>query len=311
MNLPIHLIYAGGTFGCHGTPLSPLPATQFLPAFLSLLDHQDDEFVLLSNHIVKDSSHLAPSDFVHFYHLITDAYHQGARRFMLITGTDTLSFLGAFLSNALAYLNDVSVFITGSMHPLFNPTTTPYTIDKTGDAWQNLSLCLTHMDKFGVFVVVGDVFWANNTQKIHSKDNHAFIGLPITHPPTPFNIRPPKGDFKNPTAPIKTIYLTPNSPDVLADELNTDAIAVILIAFGAGNVPSSPDVISSLNALTNRSVPVVCTSMCAFGGVSADYGAGAWQYEYGVWSGKELTVAGIYGKLLWLYLSDNLTFDNW
>lgn len=309
MTLSTHLIYAGGTFGCHGTPLSPLPAQDFLPNFLSLLEHH--AISLLPSDVIKDSSTLTPSDFVHFYRLITQAHEAGARQFILITGTDTLSFLGAFLANALAHL-DISVFITGSMHPLFKPTCLPYTIDETSDAWHNISLCLTHMGKRGVFVALGDVFWANNTQKIHSQAPNAFVGTPLNEPaPTLSALTPTL--LKDPIhAHIGTIYLTPNDPDVLAQQLqSTNAIAVILIAFGSGNVPSSPDVISALAHLHARGVPVVCTSMCAFGGVSSDYQAGAWQYAHGVWSGGNLTVAGVYGKLLWLYLTDNLIKEQW
>lgn len=307
----IYFIYAGGTFGSHGTPLTPLPADEFLPAFSSLI-HQYDH-TILPNHIIKDSSTLTPADFVHFYELITKAYHTGARHFILITGTDSLSFLGAFLSYALAPLCDISVFVMGSMHPLFVAKHLPYAIDKTEDAWQNLSICLKNIHKKGVFVVVGDIFLAHNTQKIHSQANDAFVAITA---PTPTQITPSSVEIlhqKATHAPIKTIYLTPNSPTVLAHELQhaTNAIAVIIIAFGAGNVPSSPDVIQALEKLNSLNIPVICTSMCAFGGVNDHYGAGAWQYQHGVWSGGNLTIAGIYGKLLWLYLTGNLALGAW
>lgn len=311
--MPIHFIYAGGTFGCHGMPLSPLPADKFLPKFSSLLGTHDH--VILPNHTIKDSSTLTPADFVHFYELIIQAYQSGARQFVLITGTDSLSYLGAFLSHALAQFTDISVFVMGSMHPLFIADRTPYAVDETGDAWQNLSLCLNNMHKKGVFVAVGDVFLANNTQKIHSQANDAFIYTPSPSPHTQPQYLPDLNTLhqKATHAPIKTIYLTPNDADVLADELRhaTHAIAVIIIAFGAGNVPSSPDIIHALNALHDKQIPVICTTQCPFGGVSSDYQAGAWQYQHGVWSGNDLTIAGIYGKLLWLYLTDNLTAKAW
>lgn len=311
MSTPIHLIYAGGTFGCHGSPLSPLPADEFLPTFRTCLStRQSTTFNILDNAVIKDSSTLTPSDFVHFYKMILDAHQAGARHFILLTGTDSLSFLGAFLANALSHL-EISLFVTGSMHPLFEPRTTPFTIDEHGDAWHNLSLCLQHMGKQGVFVALGDVFWANNTQKIHSQANQAFTGQTILSPQNATKHTHTTLQRSPTDAHIKTIHLCPNDPDRLAHELDTDATAVILIAFGAGNVPSSPKVVHALHALRTKGVPVVCTSMCAFGGVSSDYGAGAWQYEHGVWSGGDLTVAGIYGKLLWLYLTDNLTQEGW
>lgn len=37
---PIHLIYAGGTFGSYGRPLAPLSAENFLPILQQLVSEQ-------------------------------------------------------------------------------------------------------------------------------------------------------------------------------------------------------------------------------------------------------------------------------
>lgn len=227
MTTPIALIYAGGTFGCHGTPLCPLAPKEFLPTLLSHLP-KNIAIDILPNEIVKDSSHLNPSDFVHFYTLIDDAYHKGTKRFILITGTDSLSFLGAFLANALAHLTDISVFITGSMYPLFDPTALPLTINPNSDAWDNLCLCLEHQNNCGVFVAMDEIFWAGNTQKINSQTNPAFVGHPLSSPPKAPSSHPPKltpTQLKQRSAHalIKTIYLTPSSVLTLDSELTQTA----------------------------------------------------------------------------------------
>ena len=121
---PIQLIYAGGTFGSYGRPLAPLSAEVFLPTLQQLLAELDNAFTLspiawLNNTLIKDSSQFTPSDFVHFYQLLLSAYQQGSRRFVLITGTDTLSYLGAFLAEAFAG-SDICVVVTGSMRPLLD-----------------------------------------------------------------------------------------------------------------------------------------------------------------------------------------------
>ena len=103
LSTPTQLIYAGGTFGSYGRPLTPLSADVFLPTLQQLLAEHSAATHLapvswLENGLIKDSSQLTPNDFIHFYRLLLSAYAQGHKRFVLITGTDTLSYLGAFLA---------------------------------------------------------------------------------------------------------------------------------------------------------------------------------------------------------------------
>ncbi|WP_066805153.1 asparaginase domain-containing protein [Moraxella oblonga] len=315
MTTSTHLIYAGGTFGSHGVPLSPLSAEVFLPVLTKLVNQRcAGTLTYLDNSIVKDSSALTPNDFVHFYTLIRHAYEQGKKRFVLITGTDSLSFLASFLANAFDGFANLSLIITGSMSPLLVSDNPDFTINDDSDAWQNLTLALNNIHQHGVFVAFGgQVFLANNTQKIHSQDSEAFVGdTTSTKPPKHLPVLP-NLDNLNSDITIKSIYLLPNQTAQLADELTQaqHAQAVILIAFGAGNLPKSDECVLALQALHQQKIPVVCTSMCAFGGVNANYEAGAWQYKHGVWSGENLSVAGIYGKLLWLILTGRLTLDEW
>ena len=140
----IQLVYAGGTFGSYGRPLAPLDADVFLPALQKLITSDGQvnhlpEIAWLNNTLIKDSSQLSSSDFVHFYSLLLDSYAQGHRQFVLITGTDTLSYLGAFLAEAFAG-TDICIVITGSMQPLLDSDVLQtYTIDANSDAWNNLS----------------------------------------------------------------------------------------------------------------------------------------------------------------------------
>ncbi len=311
-----HLIYAGGTFGCHGTPLAPLPADVFLPILIALLnDRLQSRQCILPNTVIKDSSCLTPVDFVHFYDIITTAYTQGARRFVLITGTDSLSFLAAFLANALAEFDELSLIITGSMKPLLQPVHAPYALDDTSDAWHNIAAAIhDSQTQTGTWVRFFDsLLPAENSQKIHSQDANAFSAAKPYLAKTPITSQDITA-LKNRanSADIDSIYLLPNSPVTLADKLRqSQTKAVILIAFGAGNLPYSPEAASALDALHQKGVAVVCSSMCPFGGVSRAYQAGAWQYDHHVWSGETLSIAGIYGRLLWLYLTDNLTQKHW
>lgn len=316
----IHLIYAGGTFGSHGVPLSPLPNSTFLPILTNLLNSRlNSKQVLLHNNCIKDSSSLTPSDFVHFYELISNAYTQGARRFVLITGTDSLSFLASFLSHAFVK-TDISLVITGSMNPLLVSDEPHYRIDDDSDAWYNLSEAIhTCQTQQGVFVqFYHQTFWASNTQKIDSQNPNAFFGTPFTS--SPLNL--PNFDKKDlstikeqvTTAHIDSIFILPNQAHHIAHRLNAisdDTQAVILIAFGSGNLPHTEEIAQALDDLHARGIVVVCTSMCAFGGVSSAYQAGSWQYAHHVWSGGKLSIPAIYGRLLWLMVNEKLDKAYW
>ncbi|WP_114800078.1 asparaginase domain-containing protein [Moraxella canis] len=320
---PICLIYAGGTFGSHGTPLSPLPAKIFLPTLGDLLGAADHHVQILDNQIIKDSSFMTPSDFVGFYELILTAYQDGYRNFVLITGTDTLSFLAAFLARAFDELTDLSLVITGSMQPLLLPQQAELSINYDSDAWDNLSESITVAAKHqGVFVqFFHHTFDAKNTQKIHSQAHHAFVGseaifneqsLPSIDTTTRLHQLPSLIERAK-SVKIRSVYVLPNDPDALADALlaAADACAVILIGYGAGNLPKSQAIIDALAELTDRGIAIICTTMCAYGGTSAQYAAGAWQYDHGVWASGSWTIPAIYGQILWLSVSQKLTAQHW
>ena len=328
---PVQLIYAGGTFGSYGRPLAPLPAAEFLPALQALLTEQDQASNLptlswLDNSLIKDSSQLTPTDFVHFYKLLLQAYAQGSRRFILITGTDTLSYLGAFLSEAFAG-SDICIVVTGSMRPLLDSEVLQsYQVDQNGDAWDNLteSLRVASAGVSGVKISFGGESWpAQTVQKIHSHDFMAFTGHSrAAYPANSYikifadtrrqhwlddqNLILDIIDSRAEQARIHALYCLPNDTTVLTKQLqvlvDTPPCGIILLGFGAGNVPYSSDLAGALQAAYSKGHMVICASQCPFGGVSDSYAAGSWQYEYHVIAGGRLTIAAIYARLLWLLL---------
>ena len=328
---PVQLIYAGGTFGSYGRPLAPLPAAEFLPALQALLTEQDQASNLptlswLDNSLIKDSSQLTPTDFVHFYKLLLQAYAQGSRRFILITGTDTLSYLGAFLSEAFAG-SDICIVVTGSMRPLLDSEVLQsYQVDQNGDAWDNLteSLRVASAGVSGVKISFGGESWpAQTVQKIHSHDFMAFTGHSrAAYPANSYikifadtrrqhwlddqNLILDIIDSRAEQARIHALYCLPNDTTVLTKQLqvliDTPPCGILLLGFGAGNVPYSSDLAGALQAAYSKGHMVICASQCPFGGVSDSYAAGSWQYEYHVIAGGRLTIAAIYARLLWLLL---------
>lgn len=331
MSTEVNLIYAGGTFGSYGRPLAPLTADEFLPALQRLLTEQNNAIHLpaiswLDNFLIKDSSQLTPKDFAHFYKLLLAGYAQGLRRFVLITGTDTLSYLGAFLAEAFAD-SDICVVVTGSMRPLLDSEVLhTYSVDNSSDAWGNLyeSLRVAAAGESGVKICFGGESWpAQTVQKIHSHDFMAFTGHSRAAYPANSYIRTLADTRRQhwldvqmlisdeiqsrvQQARIHAIYCLPNNDTVLHAQLQAllsqPPCGIILLGFGAGNVPYSTDLAKDLQAAYEQGHMVVCASQCPFGGVSDSYVAGSWQYDYQVVAGGRLTIPAIYARLLWLLL---------
>lgn len=305
-----YLIYAGGTFGCHGTPLTALDSGQFLSAFLALCQKHSHHVHAISNPIIKDSSTLTPEDFLHFFELITNAYQQGARRFVLITGTDTLAYLSAFLCVGLRGL-PLTLVVTGSMLPLFDPTKTPLQKNPNSDAWHNFSNALTFIAQniHGSFVSIqGTIYYGDSLQKIHKTDINAFSGTAFdtsTHKP-PITTAHPKPPFFTDTV-IYSFYCLPNQPDILAEYLESltqkPSSAVLIQGFGAGNMPKSPKLIQAISTLTQQHFLLIMTSSALYGSVNTDYQAGAWQYQYGMVSGFHYPIPALYAQALWICLT--------
>ena len=328
---PIQLIYAGGTFGSYGRPLAPLATDVFLPTLQTLMLNQDSatkhpSISWLDNALIKDSSQLTPSDFVHFYQLLLTAYAQGDRRFVLITGTDTLSYLGAFLAEAFAG-SDICVIVTGSMRPLLDSEVLQsYTIDTHSDAWDNLnhSLKLAAAGESGVKISFGGESWpAQTVQKIHSHDLMAFTGHSRAAYPANSYIKNLPATRRQhwiddqqsllasiqaraESSSVHALYCLPNDTEIINNQLqallSNPPSGIILLGFGAGNVPYSAALAETLELIHKKGHMVICASQCPFGGVSDSYAAGSWQYDYHVIAGGRLTIPAIYARLLWLLL---------
>lgn len=324
----VQLIYAGGTFGSYGKPLSALPAATFLPLLMDKVTQNiTPNIEVLDNPCVKDSSQLSSVDFSHFFQLILQRYAQGYRHFVLITGTDTLSYLGSFLAEAFAG-SDVSLVLTASMRPLFDADNIHnYNIDPNSDAWDNLSeaIGLAAHGESGVFITFAGESWpAQTVQKIHSHDLMAFTGhTRAGYPANSYVKSLPVARRKNwiedtqakladimtnaNQAIIATIYCVPNSAEWLNKQLmallDLPPTGIILMGFGAGNLPYSEQLADTMDKLYQQGHILVSTTQCPYGGVSEAYAAGSWQYKHHVLSAGRLTVPAIYARLLWLHLA--------
>ncbi|WP_230659991.1 asparaginase domain-containing protein [Psychrobacter sp. I-STPA10] len=335
-NPTIQLIYAGGTFGSYGKPLQAIDADVFTPQLLASLPNTlSDNINILPNECVKDSSQLTPSDMVHFYQLLLSAYSDTSnpkRQFVIITGTDTLSYLAAFLAEAFAG-SDICIVLTASMSPFFDANIlNDYKIDPQSDAFDNLkdAIGLASYGESGVIVAFAGESWpAQTVQKIHSHDlmaftGHSRAGYPATSYHKQLSALRRQHWIDNQLAThiiiekakkinIPLLFCLPNQiqwlTDMFAQTLTQcQAFAptgIILAGFGAGNIPFSYELAKLMDTAYQQGYMLVCSTQCPFGGVSDSYAAGSWQYQHHVISGGRLTIAAIYARLLWLHLSLN------
>lgn len=287
--VPLDVFYLGGTLGSVGLPLAPLDADAFAPRLL--ISGYLFEQARWHPCPVKDSSQLDTQDLIN---LACDLLQADASRCLVITGTDTLSYVASFLSIALSG-SHISVAVTGSMYPLF--------ASNASDAPGNLSLALKHLGYYkedgdwycypkvlrGVAVAfAGKLMLGASIQKIDSHSTDAFIGNVFCEQPLYDH---EDAILSRLHIDIRTHVCTPMH-GALLHALQTPCDALILLGFGTGNVPYTPEI---ARAITNCPALVVLGSQCPLGGVSQAYEAGNWMDI----ARTNLPASAIFSVLLW------------
>lgn len=337
-NLHLGVLYLGGTIGCAGAPLTPLPAHIFLPhfaeifetAFIQKDDHAENtqkeqphrnEWHYFSGNI-KDSSALVPEDWGNILELLLNPIHTHIKHWIILHGTDTLAFTAAFLSEALRG-TDLKIVVTGSQFPLLDPI--ELTFAPQGDAFSNIKTAYSAFvdqqvtDKGWVRVAFNQQHWtANGVQKTHTQDIAAFTGdlfkqsqnqnqknltihinTLISHPTR----------FKEALSRlnIQIYYASPLPLNILIAQfeqvLLSGAEAVILLAYGLGNFPDDLRIHRALLAAEQRGVIVILSTQVPFGGIESRYAAGNWLAACGVLSGGALPLPAIFARLAWLQMT--------
>lgn len=198
-------------------------------------------------------------------------------------GTDTMTFTGAALAQALAG-RAAPVVLTGAMVPLH----------LGGDAEANLELALSATPGPGVWLAfAGRLIPAGGLVKHDAKGADSFRAVPQA--PAPATAR----RFADRRLAILT--LTPGmAPEVLEAALSVVDGAVLRV-FGAGTTP--PGLGAVLAAATTRGVVLRAVSQCETGGLAPGaYAAGATLWAAGVENGGAETPEAAFIRL-WLRLS--------
>jgi len=280
----ILIIYTGGTLGMkkdEGGSLRPVRGylNSQLAAIEATKDPRVPTFDIINFDPPIDSSDMEPADWISIATVIEKNYwdYQG---FLIIHGTDTMSYTASALSFMLENLGKI-VVLTGSQIPLENSIT---------DARRNLIASMIIAKEVDMPEVViffnNKILRGNRSTKADNWGVAAFespnypplgvLGVDI-HIDYQFVASPPKGRFKvwkNFNTRIAVLHLVPGF-DVKAVEnlLLPPLEGLIVKSYGSGNAPSRKrDLINALQKAIQRGVVVIITSQCYKGRVRrADY----------------------------------------
>lgn len=312
----IALIYMGGTFGCIGEPLSPMDASLFIPQLKKILPLNLD-IECFNAPSIKDSSAFTASDWLLLIQLIQSLQLQQYQHFVIIHGTDTLTYAAATLARFLQ--NSCHVILTGSQYPLLNVQGTNNR-DFT-DAIDNLNTALTQITTIqtGVYLAFHhQVLHATTALKVHSTALDAFRGITFDQPlkqleQTQFVVndahiqRIDKLNLLNwMMQPIPTQQLRINLenlkhqvPDVL-----------ILQGYGTGNLAVNADIVQQFLEIQQLGCRVILDTQVPFGGLDQRYAVSQWVHEAKILINDSHSHSDLYAKILKMYLQYP-TSDQW
>lgn len=329
MSKKVLIIYAGGTIGCSGEPLKPMPMGEFerllrqraVPDWPAL-DWQLDGF-----EVPLDSASMQPAHWVRLGQHIIDAYTK-YDAFVILHGTDTMAWSAAALSFLLLGL-DKPVVLSGAQRPL---------AVADSDAPANLCLAM-HAALLGVPEVSvafgGLLLRGNRAIKVHAFSDAAFASpdypalgvwqdgalLPDVEAALP--MPPPWLALSDNTvrtvaherlrqievglreASVIALNLFPGlSADLLRTVLQHTRPAVrglVLAAYGTGNAPDSTELLQELARAHAVGVVTVVVTQTRGGGVSlGQYQTGAGLRGAGAVSGGDMTAETALAKLVFL-----------
>lgn len=310
----ILLIYTGGTIGMvkdyKSNALKPFDFENIkvkIPE-LKLLDCKI-ETTAFSSPI--DSSDMSPEYWMKIAEIIESRY-EDIDGFVVLTGTDTMSYTSSAMSFILENLSKPVIF-TGSQLPIGDLRT---------DAKENLitAIQVASAQENGQAIVqeVGlyfeyKLYRANRTAKISSEQFEAFesanypnLGESGVHLNfnKPWLIRAdrtkPLRLNKNFDAKVLILKLFPGiSESIVRHILNCpDLEGVILETYGAGNAPTADWFTEILSTTIDRGIPVINVTQCVSGGVMmGHYETSVHLKTIGVISGKDITTESAIAKL--------------
>ena len=311
------VIYTGGTIGMDKNPQTgQLEAVgidklrQYVPE-LEKFQHQID-YQSIKRQI--DSSDMTPEIWEELAHIIENQYdHYDG--FVILHGTDTMSYTASALSFMLENLNK-TIVLTGSQLPMSF---------LRNDAHDNFitSLIIAAKSKVPEVCIYFEnkLFRGNRTTKLNAENFDAFFsgnyaplaeaGLHIKYNESQI-AEPPKGKLKVHYHFDKNIAILKIFPgitqEVMHNILNIKGLrGIILETYGAGNAPTASWFYKELEAAIKKNILIFNILQCKSGGIApAIYQAGL-RME-GVVNGYDITGEAAITKLMFL-LGQNYDYE--
>ncbi len=318
MQSKVLLIYTGGTIGMNRNPLTgalePFDFEHLLNRVPELEQFQT-EIATYQFDPPIDSSDMSPTLWVQLAHIIAESYDK-YDGFVVLHGTDTMSFSASMLSFMLQDLTKPVIF-TGSQLPIGMLRT---------DGKENLITSIEmasakHQDGTAMVPEVcvyfnGHLMRGNRTTKQSADEFNAFESFNYPHLADAgvqicyhdeFIHRP---DFRKQMKPqfeldpnVLIMSLFPGfREDLMRYIINTPGLrAIVMRTYGSGNAPQSPWLISALREAYQRGKVIINISQCLQGRVEMGrYDTGYQLQEAGVISGYDGTVESAVTKLMYL-----------
>lgn len=265
-----------------------------------------------------DSSNMTLQDYKKIVKDIK-AYYDQYDGFVIMHGTDTMSYTASYLSFMMENLGK-SVILTGAQIPLCAHRT-----DGVSNMVGSILLAGNYVIPESALFFDHGLFRGNRTQKQNSEGFDAFVSpnLPplvqlgvdidvdwelVKQSPAPdtFSI------FLDMQPQIALIRLfTGITADSIKSHLSPPIRGCVLMTYGAGNGPSNnKEIMGVLEEATKREVLLLNCSQCWVGSVTPEYATGAALEKAGVVVGYDITPESGLAKLSYILGQEGLTFED-
>ncbi|CAL4324700.1 L-asparaginase 1 [Buchnera aphidicola (Chaitophorus populicola)] len=319
MKKKIYIAYTGGTIGMKKSKKGYIPISGFLQKQIkNMPEFYKKEMPIFTIHEYQpliDSSNMTPKNWKKIAYDIQKNYKK-YDGFIILHGTDTMSYTASALSFILENLNK-PVIITGSQIPLS---------EVRSDGRQNLLNSLFIAAHYPINEVTlffhNKLYRGNRTTKMNANGLNAFSS-PNLHPllEIGIDIKYKYKKLKNKknqnllvhnisSQPITVLTIYPGiSNKIIRNCLLKPTKGVILYTYGTGNAPQNKKFLKQLHKAAQKKIIILNLTQCFSGRVNMNnYFTGKTLFTSGIISGKDLTLEAAITKLHFLF-SQNFSFN--